>query len=103
MKVVAAEIIYSETTTWPMHMDIPLFTTPNGIIALPQQDVRQITDIDEELFLLYTLRDVAPQNVGLGIVDGRHDTLSVPLGAFPSSKCVPGPEQVTIHQNVCLY
>lgn len=86
-----------------MHMDIPLFTTPNGIIALPQQDVRRITDIDEELFLLYTLRDAAPQNAGLGIVDGRRDTLSVPLGAFSSSKRVPGPDQVTIHQNVCMY
>lgn len=86
-----------------MHMDLPLITTPNDIIALPQQDVRQITDIDEELFLLYTLRDVAPQNVGLGIVDGRHDTLSVPPGTSSSCKYASGPEQVTIHQNVRMY
>ena len=40
-----------------MHiMHEPLFETPNGIIVLPLEHVRKVTDIEEELFFLYTLR-----------------------------------------------
>ena len=81
-----------------------LFTTPNGIISLPQEHVREVTDIDEELFLLYTLRGSPPENVGLGGVDSRSDIISISLDIAEASKPLKGrragSDRLTLYQNV---
>lgn len=88
-----------------MHiMHEPLFETPNGIIVLPLEHVRKVTDIEEELFFLYTLRGTPPEYVGLGCVNSRSDEVSIsldtPSALRPSKGRRSTSESATVFQDV---
>jgi len=67
------------------------------LIPISEENSRQVTDADEEIFLLYTLSPPAVGQYGLGYLNNSHDLLSISLDL--DSKSTSSPLVETLDQD----